>query len=224
MLARILLVDDDLAVLRGLHRALSLEDYEVIQAADGETALEAAATRAPDLVVLDVMLPGVDGMTVCRALRDEAPSLPVLMLTARDTVPARVAGLDAGADDYLVKPFATEELLARIRALLRRTASQWEPLCFNQLSVDLSTRQAFIAGHRLNLTPHEFELLTLFLRHPQQALSREQLSGHVWGYDFDHQSNFVDVAIKELRKKLEATGNPRLIQTVRAYGYALREE
>ena len=222
---RILLVDDDPAVLRGLHRVLALEGYDVLEAAEGESALVAAETQAPDLVVLDVMLPGLDGMTVCRQLREHAPSLPVLMLTGRDTVPDRVAGLDAGADDYLVKPFAAAELLARVRALLRRAnPATNSTLSFGDLTADLQAREAYIDGARLTLTPREFELLIMFLRHPRQALSREQLSHQVWGFEFEGESNFIDVAVKELRKKLEASGHPRLIQTVRGYGYALREE
>lgn len=224
MSARILVVDDDPAVLSGLRRALALEGHEVLVAADGEAALAAAHSTRPDVVVLDVMLPGIDGFTVCQELR-RTSSMPILMLTAKDTVPDRVVGLDRGADDYLVKPFALDELSARIRALLRRSPSQIEgQLSYAGVSVDLPAREAFRGDLPLRLTPREYELLVVFLRHPRQALSREQLCQQVWGYAFDGESNFVDVAVKELRKKLEADGQPRLIQTARGFGYVLREE
>ncbi len=220
----VLVVDDDTAVLSGLRRALALEGYEVLVAESGEAALATAASQPPDLVVLDVMLPDLDGLTICRRLRGSAP-LPILLLTAKDTVPDRVAGLDSGADDYLVKPFAIDELLARVRALLRRTQAPTEKtLQYADLRLDLDTREAERGGEPLRLTPREFELLALFLRHPRQVLSREQLCQRVWGFAFEGESNFVDVAVKELRKKLSAGDRPRLIQTVRGYGYALREE
>src|SRR5579859_38640 len=221
--ARVLLVDDDPAVLSGLRRALALAGYAVATAADGEQALASAASTPPDLVVLDVMLPGVDGLTVCRQLRRASP-VPILMLTARDTVPDRVAGLDHGADDYLVKPFALDELLARVRALLRR-AHPDDPdlLSYSDLAVDERSHEACRAGEPLRLTPREFDLLVAFLRHPRQALSRELLAQLVWGYGFEGESNFIDVAVKELRAKLEAGGRPRLLQTVRGVGYILRE-
>ena len=223
MSARVLLVDDDPAVLSGLRRALALAGYAVATAADGEQALASAASTPPDLVVLDVMLPGVDGLTVCRQLRRASP-VPILMLTARDTVPDRVAGLDHGADDYLVKPFALDELLARVRALLRR-AHPDDPdlLSYSDLAVDERSHEACRAGEPLRLTPREFDLLVAFLRHPRQALSRELLAQLVWGYGFEGESNFIDVAVKELRAKLEAGGRPRLLQTVRGVGYILRE-
>ena len=222
----VLLVDDDPAVLSGLRRAFTLEGYEVLTAEDGESALAKAEDQAPDLVVLDVMLPGLDGLTVCQRLRTASTApLPILMLTAKDTVPDRVAGLDHGADDYLVKPFSLDELLARARALLRRAQPQsGDVLEYDDVRLDLRARVATRAGEPLKLTPREYELLTVFLRHPRQALSREQLCQHVWGYAFEGESNFVDVAVKELRKKLEAGGRPRLLQTVRGYGYALRHE
>jgi two-component system response regulator MprA len=224
MPSQILLVDDDPAVLSSLRRALALEDYEVVAAEDGESALALAAAHPPDLVVLDVMLPGLDGLSVCQRLRARS-AVPILMLTARDTVPDRVAGLDHGADDYLVKPFALDELLARIRALLRRAHPAGEEvLQYGDLSLNEQTREAFRGGEPLPLTPREFELLSVFMHHPRQALSREQLCQQVWGYAFEGESNFIDVAIKELRKKLEAGDHPRLLQTVRGYGYALREE
>jgi two-component system response regulator MprA len=224
MSPRVLVVDDDAAVLHGLRRALALEGYDVFIAESGQDALASASARPPDLVVLDVMLPDLDGLTVCRRLRATAP-LPILLLTARDTVPDRVAGLDSGADDYLVKPFAIDELLARVRALLRRTQLQAEQtLRYADLRIDLDTREAERGGETLRLTPREFELLAVFLHHPRQVLSREQLCQRVWGCAFEGESNFVDVAVKELRKKLEVGDRPRLIQTVRGYGYALREE
>lgn len=223
MSSRILLVDDDAAVLSALRRAFTLEGYQVLVAEEGETALQMAEEWAPDLVVLDVLLPGLDGMTVCRRLRGST-SIPILMLTARDTVPDRVMGLDLGADDYLVKPFALDELLARCRALLRRAHPQDRAtLAFSDLEVDPFAREASRASRRLDLTPHQYELLVVFLRHPRQVLTRDQLCLHVWGHSFDGESNFVDVAVMELRRKLEAGGQSRLIRTVRGVGYALRE-
>lgn len=224
MKARILLVDDDPAVLSGLRRALALEEYEVITAPDGESALQLAQDQTPDLVVLDVMLPGLDGFTVCQRLRSRA-SLPVLMLTARDTVPDRVAGLDSGADDYLVKPFAIDELLARVRALIRRARPNDQgALSYLDVHLNLLTREAYRGGDPLPFSSREFDLLEVFLRHPRQVLTRDQLCQSVWGYAFEGESNFIDVAVKQLRRKLETDARPRIIQTVRGYGYALREE
>jgi two-component system response regulator MprA len=222
--ARILLVDDDQAVLSGLRRALVLAGYEVVTAENGEAAIDVASATRPDLVVLDVVLPVLDGFAVCEHLR-QSTSVPILMLSAKDTVPDRVRGLDRGADDYLVKPFAVDELTARVRALLRRgVAVSGDHLAFGDLTLDTVAREAFRAGRPLRLTPREYDLLLLFLQHPRQALSREQLCQKVWGYAFEGESNFVDVAVKELRKKLESEGEPRLIQTVRGFGYALRED
>jgi two-component system response regulator MprA len=222
--ARVLVVDDDPAVLSGLRRAFVLEGYAVSVASDGGAALDLVVSEPPDLVVLDVLLPGIDGLTVCERIRARS-SIPILMLTARDTVPDRVMGLDRGADDYLVKPFATDELLARARALLRRARGQIDgPRSYADVSIDPLTREAFRGGHALRLTPREYELLEVFLRHPRQALSRDQLCQQVWGYAFEGESNFIDVAVKELRRKLEADGHPRLIQTVRGFGYALRDD
>ncbi|MBV8083393.1 MAG: response regulator transcription factor [Chloroflexi bacterium] len=224
MTARILVVDDDPAVLSGLRRALAFEGYDVLVAADGDSALANAQSGHPDLVVLDVMLPGMDGFTVCEELRRQS-SAPILMLTAKDTVPDRVHGLDRGADDYLVKPFAIDELEARIRALLRRyTPSTDARLSYADVQLDLGAREAYRRQRLLRLTPREYDLLVAFLRHPRQALSREQLCQQVWGYAFEGESNFVDVAVKELRKKLELDGEPRLIQTSRGFGYVLRED
>jgi two-component system response regulator MprA len=226
MAARVLVVDDDQAVLSALRRGLSLEGYEVLTAERGEQAMAQVESDRPDLVVLDIMLPGLDGLTVCQRIRASSLDIPILMLTARDTVLDRVEGLDRGADDYLVKPFALDELLARARALLRRAQPKeaHERPELSDLRVDLNAREAFRGGEVLKLTPREYELLAFFARHPNQALSREQLCQHVWGYAFEGESNFIDVAIKELRRKMEEGGKPRLIQTVRGYGYALREE
>jgi two-component system response regulator MprA len=201
-----------------------LADYEVSTAVTGEEALELTEKAAPDLVVLDVVLPGLDGFTVCERLRSRLPStVPIMLLTARDAVPDRVTGLDRGADDYLVKPFSIDELLARSRALLRRLQHNGEVLVFADLKLDLASRNAFRGERKLELTPREFGLLETFLRHPHQALSRAQLSQEVWGYTFEGESNFIDVAVMELRKKLEWGDRTRVIQTVRGYGYILRE-
>ncbi len=219
--ARVLVVDDDPAVLSSLRRALTLEGYEVSVASDGESALAVAQTCRPDLVVLDVMLPGVDGFTVCAQLR-QMNEFPIIMVTAKDTVPDRIAGLDHGADDYLVKPFAEGELTARVRALLRRVkGTQDEVVTYADVWLDMAARQAYRADQPLRLSPREYDLLELFLRHPRRALSRDQISQQVWGYAFEGESNFVDVAVKELRKKLELGGGRRVIQTVRGFGYVL---
>ena len=224
MKARILLVDDDPAVLSGLRRALALEDYEVLTSPNGESALQLAQEQTPDLVVLDVMLPGLDGFTVCQRLQAMGP-IPVLMLTARDTVPDRVAGLDSGADDYLVKPFAIDELLARVRALIRRARpNDRGALSYADVRLNLLTREAYRGGNPLPLSAREFDLLEVFARHPRQVLTRDQLCQKVWGYGFEGESNFIDVAVKQLRRKLEADDRRRIVQTVRGYGYALREE
>ncbi|MFN8534162.1 MAG: response regulator transcription factor [Dehalococcoidia bacterium] len=223
MAGRILAVDDDLGVLNSLRRALAHEGYEVVTAEDGESALLLAEIQPPDLVILDVMLPGLDGLTVCRRLRGKSLG-PILMLTARDTVPDRVAGLDEGADDYLVKPFALDELLARVRALLRRNQPAGNSLFFDDLSLDTEAKQVSRGGQSLSLTPNEYKLLETFLRHPRRVLSRDQLAQQVWGFAHEGESNFIDVAVKDLRRKLEAGGRPRIIQTVRGFGYALRKE
>ena len=223
--SRLLVVDDDPAVRESLRRALSLEGYDVALAADGREALASIAADVPDAVVLDVLMPGVDGLSACRRLREGGNRLAVLMLTARESVRDRVAGLDAGADDYLVKPFALEELLARLRALLRRTdrGAPAGPLCFADLALDPATREVQ-RGHRaIELTRTEFSLLELFLRNPRQVLTRSLIFERVWGYDFGPTTNSLDVYIGYLRRKTEASGEPRLIQTVRGVGYALRE-
>ncbi len=223
--ARILAVDDDPKILSLMRRGLAFAGYNVDLAADGEQALAIARERQPDLVVLDVMLPGLDGLEVCRRLRAGEPGLPVLMLTAKDRVPDRVAGLDAGADDYLIKPFAFDELLARIRALLRRVRpSESDNLGFADLTMDPRTREIMRGARSIDLTTKEFDLLEYFLRHPRQVLSRDQIFSGVWGSDFLGGSNVIDVRVMRLREKLEAGGEPRLIQSVRRVGYCLREE
>ena len=224
-LARVLVVDDDLNILSLMRRGLSFAGYAVDTAADGEAALAVARENPPQLVVLDVMLPGLDGLEVCRRLRVGAPELPILILTAKDRVPDRVAGLDAGADDYLVKPFAFDELLARIRALLRRARpAEGGVLRFADLSLDPATREVQRGGRGIELTAKEYELLESLLRHPRQVLSREVIFARVWGSDFLGESNLIDVHIMRLREKTEAAGEPRLIHTVRGAGYSLREE
>jgi two-component system response regulator MprA len=223
---RVLVVDDERAVRDSLRRALELEGYDVELAADGEEALERLAQNGePDAVVLDILMPKMDGLEVCRRLRREGHRLPVLMLTARDEVENRVAGLDAGADDYVTKPFALEELLARLRALLRRTTNgSGEVLRFADLELDPKTREVRRAGEPIELTRTEFSLLELFLLNPRQVLTRSVIFERVWGYDFGFSSNSLDVYIGYLRRKTEAGDRPRLIQTVRGVGYALREK
>jgi two-component system response regulator MprA len=222
---RILVVDDEPAVRDAVDRALRLEGYDTQLAADGLEALDALADRAPDALVLDVLMPHVDGIEVCRRLRAAGDRTPVLVLTARDAVPDRVRGLDAGADDYLVKPFALEELLARLRALLRRTASADtdEILRYADLELDPNEHTVRRARRAVELTRTEFLLLELFLRHPRQVLTRSQIFERVWGYDFGPASNSLEVYVGYLRRKLEAGGEPRLLQTVRGVGYVLRE-
>jgi two-component system response regulator MprA len=224
---RILVVDDERAVRESLRRALELEGYDVELADDGEAALERlGGTAQPDAVILDVLMPGIDGLEVCRRLRAHANVVPVLMLTARAEVDSRVAGLDAGADDYLPKPFALAELLARLRALLRRTATGDETadiLRFADLELDLGTREVRRGSTAIELTRTEFSLLELFLRNPRQVLTRSIIFERVWGYDFGPSSNSLDVYIGYLRRKTEEGGASRLIHTVRGVGYALRE-
>jgi two-component system response regulator MprA len=222
---KILVVDDERAVRESLRRALELEGYEIELAADGNEALyRLEVTEEPDAVILDVLMPGVDGLEVCRRLRGTGSKLPVLMLTARTEVEDRVAGLDAGADDYVTKPFALEELLARVRALLRRTGdTDGEVVRFADLELDPATREVTRGGRPIELTRTEFSLLELFMRNPRQVLTRTIIFERVWGYDFGYASNSLDVYIGYLRRKTEADGEPRLIQTVRGVGYALRE-
>jgi two-component system response regulator MprA len=222
---KILVVDDERAVRDSLRRALELQGYEVELASDGAEALELlAANGQPDAIVLDILMPGIDGLEVCRQLRRRGNGVPVLMLTARDAVGDRVEGLDAGADDYVVKPFALEELLARIRALLRRTSPDADGvLRFADLELDTGTREVRRGSARIELTRTEFNLLELFLLNPRQVLTRSIIFERVWGYDFGFASNSLDVYIGYLRRKTEAGGKPRLIHTVRGVGYALRE-
>ena len=222
---RILVVDDEPAVRDSLRRALELEGYEVDLAPDGESALHRLEEpRHPDAVVLDILMPGIDGLEVCRRMRAAGDEVPVLMLTARAEVDSRVAGLDAGADDYLPKPFALAELLARLRALLRRsTNGSGDMLRFADLELEPGTREVRRGGERIELTRTEFSLLELFLRNPRQVLTRSIIFERVWGYDFGPSSNSLDVYIGYLRRKTEAGGKPRLIHTVRGVGYALRE-
>jgi len=225
---KILVVDDERAVRDSLRRALELEGYEIELAGDGNEALSTLGRDEPqpDAVILDVLMPGVDGLEVCRRLRAAGNHVPVLMLTARDEVENRVAGLDAGADDYVTKPFALEELLARVRALLRRAADidGGEMLMFADVTLDLGTREVRRGGRLIELTRTEFALLELFLRNPRQVLTRSIIFERVWGYDFGFASNSLDVYIGYLRRKTEAGGEPRLIHTVRGVGYALREQ
>ncbi len=223
---KILVVDDERAVRDSLRRALELEGYAVELAGDGEEALERLSSNGdPDAVILDVLMPGMDGLEVCRRLRREGNHIPVLMLTARAEVENRVAGLDAGADDYVTKPFALDELLARMRALLRRTpGGSGELLRFADLELDPGTREVRRAGEPIDLTRTEFSLLELFMLNPRQVLTRSIIFERVWGYDFGFASNSLDVYIGYLRRKTEAGDRPRLIQTVRGVGYALREK
>ncbi|HYX89605.1 MAG TPA: response regulator transcription factor [Gaiellaceae bacterium] len=222
---RILVVDDERAVRDSLRRALELEGYEIELAGNGREALDRLASGSePDALVLDVLMPGVDGLEVCRTLRRKGSRVPVLMLTARTQVEDRVEGLDAGADDYLTKPFALEELLARVRALLRRSGNgAGDRLRFADLELDPGTREVWRAGEPIELTRTEFSLLELFMLNPRQVLTRSVIFERVWGYDFGFGSNSLDVYIGYLRRKTEAGGKPRLIQTIRGVGYALRE-
>ena len=220
---RILVVDDDLAVCRSIDRALRLEGYEVDTVSSGGEALEAVASNSPDALVLDLQLPDLDGLAVCRRIREAGDDIPILMLTARHGIDDRVQGLDAGADDYLVKPFALEELLARLRALLRRRfEGEGGVLRFGELTLDLASREAHRGARAFSLTRIEFDLLELFLRHPRQVLTREVLLNKVWGFDFDSGTNSLAVYVGYLRRKTEAGGEPRCIHTVRGVGYVLR--
>jgi two-component system, OmpR family, response regulator MprA len=221
---RVLVVDDELAVRTSLHRALNLERYDVDLAQDGREALERVAQARYDAIVLDVSMPLLDGLEACRRLRSAGDRTPVLMLTARDSVDDRVAGLDAGADDYLVKPFALRELQARLRALLRRVDGPSDELRFGDLRLEPATRDVWRGDRRLELSRTEHALLELFLRHPRQVLERSVVFEQVWGYDFGATSNVLGVYMGYLRRKTEAGGEPRLLHTVRGVGYILREE
>jgi len=224
MSEQILVVEDDQGIADTLRRGLIFEGYRVDVVYDGKEALAAARDQPPDLVVLDWMLPGLDGLEVCKRLR-AASDVPILMLTAKDSIPDRVVGLDAGADDYLVKPFAFDELLARVRALLRRAGPpQAEVLHFADLEMDTGTRQARRGGKGIELTAKEYMLLELFMRNPRNVLTRDVIYDRVWGYDFGGESNIIEVYVRYLRRKLEADGLRRLIHTVRGVGYVLRED
>ncbi|MCW3471502.1 response regulator transcription factor [Rhodococcus pyridinivorans] len=228
MIMRILVVDDDRAVRESLRRSLSFNGYTVDLATDGQDALEQVATSRPDAMVLDVMMPRVDGLEVCRRLRSTGDDLPILVLTARDSVSERVAGLDAGADDYLPKPFALEELLARLRALLRRAAPDPdspadEVLRFADLSLDPATREVTRGDRPISLTRTEFSLMEMLMANPRRVLTRSRILEEVWGYDFPTSGNALEVYVGYLRRKTEAGGEPRLIHTVRGVGYVLRE-
>ncbi|MBF6465992.1 response regulator transcription factor [Nocardia beijingensis] len=224
---RILVVDDDRAVRESLRRSLTFNGYSVDLAVDGVDALEKATVQRPDALVLDVMMPRLDGLEVCRRLRSTGDDLPILVLTARDSVSERVAGLDAGADDYLPKPFALEELLARLRALLRRTSAgpgdASEAMQFADLSLDPVTREVSRGTRQISLTRTEFSLLEMLMANPRRVLTRSRILEEVWGYDFPTSGNALEVYIGYLRRKTEAEGEPRLIHTVRGVGYVLRE-
>ncbi len=219
----ILIIEDDEAILKVLRRGLTYEGYRVETALDGEKGLNLARDLRPDLIILDWMLPGMDGLEVCQRLR-VVNDVPILMLTAKDALQDRVQGLDSGVDDYMVKPFALDELLARIRALLRRTQQEHPPVYqFNDLTLDVATRQAKRGERIIPLTAKEYDLLELFMRHPRQVLTRELIFDRVWGYDFGGESNVLDVYIRYLRQKLESNGEQRFLHTSRGVGYVLRE-
>jgi two-component system response regulator MprA len=224
-MARILVVDDEPAVRRALERALRLENHEVALAADGEEALDVLASSPADAVILDVLMPRLDGLEVCRRLRKSGDRTPVLMLTARDAIDDRVEGLDVGADDYLVKPFALRELQARLRALLRRAGdgANGEALRYGDLALDPVAHEVRRGDRIIDLSRTEFLLLELFMRHPRQVLTRSTIFENVWGYDFGPTSNALGVYMGYLRRKTEAAGESRLLHTVRGVGYVLRD-
>lgn len=224
MKAHILVVDDDPRIKELLRRTLAFAGYSVAVAGSGEEALARRLESPPDLIVLDVMLPGLDGLEIARRIRAAGERVPILMLTARDSVGDRVEGLAAGADDYLVKPFDPKELLARVMALLRRSEpDRQEVLRFADLELNMAARVAHRGAREIELSPTEYELLLLFLRQPRQVLTRDLIFERIWGYDFERSSNVIQVSLAHLRKKLEAGGEPRLIRTVRGVGYVLRE-
>ena len=226
MRSTILIVDDDEKIVSMLRRGLAFEGYEVQTASNGAEGLNKLMDKEPDIVVLDVMMPQIDGFEVCRRLREAGSKVPVLMLTAKDEVQSRVTGLDTGADDYLVKPFALEELLARVRALLRRKADivdkQDNRLMYEDIILDNDSREVLRDGQRLELTAKEFELLNLFMQNPKRVLSRDLIMDKIWGYDYSGESNVLEVYIAMLRQKTEEYGGKRLIQTIRGAGYILR--
>jgi two-component system response regulator MprA len=223
MKAHVLVVDDDLRITELLRRILAYEGYSVAIAVSGSEALTRTLERPPDVIILDIMLPGLDGLEVVKRLRAAGDNVPVLMLTARDAIADRVVGLETGADDYLVKPFAPEELLARVKALLRRSQEErQEVLRYADVELDTGTRVAHRGAREIALSPTEYELLALFLRRPRQVLTREVILDRVWGLDFEGSSNVMEVYVGYLRAKLEAGGEPRLIHTVRGIGYVFR--
>ncbi|CAM2958106.1 response regulator transcription factor [Paenibacillus taichungensis] len=226
MRSTILIVDDDEKIVSMLRRGLAFEGYDVQTASNGAEGLSKLMDKEPDIVVLDVMMPQIDGFEVCRRLREAGSKVPVLMLTAKDEVQSRVIGLDTGADDYLVKPFALEELLARVRALLRRKADIADTpdnrLMYEGIILDNDSREVLRDGQRLELTAKEFELLNLFMQNPKRVLSRDLIMDKIWGYDYSGESNVLEVYIAMLRQKTEEYGGKRLIQTIRGAGYILR--
>jgi two-component system response regulator MprA len=228
MLYEVLVIDDDEKITSLLRRSLAFDGYKVRTANNGKEGLDKMLEKEPDLVILDVMMPQLDGWEVCRRIRESGSKVPILMLTAKDEVADRVKGLDLGADDYLVKPFALEELLARVRALLRRKGGQAEPeserLVYDGLVMDLDARDVYRGERKIELTAKEFELLHLFMLHPKRVLSRDLIMDKIWGYDFSGESNVLEVYIATLRQKLEEGGEPRLIHTVRGAGYVLKGE
>ncbi|MCR8644837.1 response regulator transcription factor [Paenibacillus sp. N1-5-1-14] len=228
MREKILVVDDDTKITAMLRRALAFEGYVVATANNGMEGLKAMMTEEPSLLILDVMMPSVDGLEVCRRVRESGSNLPILMLTAKDDISDRVKGLDTGADDYLVKPFALEELLARVRVLLRRRVEQVEnstqQLSYDDMTLDVDTREVFRETQLVELTAKEFDLLHLFIQNPKRVLSRDVIMEKIWGYDYSGESNVLEVYIALLRQKTEEYGHKRLIQTVRGAGYVLRGE
>ncbi|HEY2492984.1 MAG TPA: response regulator transcription factor [Paenibacillus sp.] len=226
MRSTILIIDDDEKIISMLRRGLAFEGYDVVTASNGAEGLNVMLEGEPDLVVLDVMMPKVDGFEVCRRMREGGSKLPILMLTAKDEVEHRVKGLDLGADDYLVKPFALEEMLARVRALLRRKPEQNEAgdnkLAYADIILDMDAREVLRSGERVELTAKEFELLNLFMQNPKRVLSRDLIMDKIWGYDYSGESNVLEVYIAMLRQKMEENGRTRLIQTIRGAGYILR--
>lgn len=228
MREKIVVIDDDEKITSMLRRSLAFEGYAVATANDGQEGLRTILANDPDLIILDIMMPKVDGWEVCRRVRESGSAVPILMLTAKDEVADRVKGLDLGADDYLVKPFALEELLARVRVLLRRRTERPEQatnrLQYDDITMDMDTREVFRAGHLIELTTKEFDLLHLFMQNPKRVLSRDLIMEKVWGYDYSGESNVLEVYIALLRQKLEDHGGKRLIQTVRGAGYVLRGE
>ncbi|GKU80275.1 response regulator transcription factor [Paenibacillus sp. L3-i20] len=228
MRAHIVVVDDDEKIISMLRRSLAFEGYEVTTASNGVEGLKVLLNIEPDLLILDVMMPQIDGWEVCRRVRESGSSVPIMMLTAKDDVIDRVKGLDLGSDDYVVKPFALEELLARVRALLRRKSDKLEDtsnqLSFDDLVLDMDAREAVRFGRRIELTSKEYDLMLLFMQNPRRVLTRDAIMERIWGYDFSGESNVLEVYIAMLRQKLEDGGGKRVIQTVRGTGYVLRGE